>query len=102
MGKIEGEKQEYIDHFKAQAIETSLDIIESVKNGKTQIETEKKDEIETLYMEKVLEYLPEDVDMLCLEDEKTVFRDKSLDEKKRPLIWGKREVKKYTKRLKKG
>lgn len=100
MEKNEKMRQQDIGRFKAQAIETSLDIVESVKNGETQMK--QKDELETLHMEKILEYLPEDVDILYLEEEKAIYREKGLGDEEKPLIWGEYEIKRYIKKLKKG
>ena len=100
MEKLERIKQQDISRFKARAIETSLSIVESVENGETQVE--QKEELENLHMKKILDHLPKDVDMIYIEEEKTICRDENLDNEVKPLIWGKKEIKKYTKKLKKG
>ncbi len=85
---------------KANSIETSLKIVESIQNGETNIEENKRGLLENIYTEKILELLPEDVDALSIGKSEKIIREEGYN-KDRPLIWGRDEIKKYIKKLKK-
>lgn len=96
------EKVELQNGIRANIIEASWDVLDSISQSDVDVHRIEKEDAELFYTKGIISLLPEGVDGLCLYPGKKFIREEAREDNSEDIyIWGPKDLKKYIKKLKK-